>query len=303
MKESSPPLAALAPALATESHTSEAANQSRIEPPYTRIRPDSGWLDLDLGEVWRFRELLLALATRDVKLRYRQTALGAIWVVLQPLMAAGVLTVVFGKVAQLNTGFTVIFAGLLGWNAFSNTFSKASSCIVGNSGLIAKVYFPRLILPLSVLFSVLLDFAVALVMLLVLTAFHGSLPGVGVLLLPVWLLLLMAMALGLGLFASSLMVAYRDVGYALPVLINLLFYASPVAYPLSEALHRVGKRWEYFFYLNPLTALIEAMRWSLLGVGELHPASLLYSAAFSVAMLLCGLLAFERQKRWFADVI
>jgi lipopolysaccharide transport system permease protein len=273
------------------------------EVPFTHIRPETRRLDLDVREVWRYRELLSALAIRDVKLRYRQTALGATWVILQPLMAAGVLTVIFSKMARLDTNFLLIFAGLLGWNVFSSTFSKAAGCIVGNGGLIAKVYFPRLLLPLSVLPSVILDFFVALLMLLVLMMSQNTSLHAHVLLLPVWLGFLMMMALGLGLLASALMVTYRDVGYAIPVLINLLLYASPVAYPLSVALKQTPERWHFFFFINPLSGLIEGVRWSLLGIGQLRPAYIAYSIVFSFVCLLAGLIAFEHRKRWFADVI
>lgn len=275
--------------------------------PSVTIRPEAGWFDLDLQQVWQYRELLLALATRDIKLRYRQTALGAIWVVLQPLLAAGIFTIIFGKIARLNTGtippFLFYYAAIIGWNAFSLTLGKASNCIVGNSGLIAKIYFPRLILPFSIIFSTLLDFSVAFVMMVALLLAFGIWPSWAFLFLPVWLMLLMLCALGIGLIASALMVTYRDVGHILTVATNLLMYASPVPYSLSEALQRTSPQLHIFFYINPLTGLIEAFRWSILNTGQLPVGALIYSAIFSICIFIVGMIVFHHKERWFADTI
>lgn len=280
-------------------------------PHYTRIRPERGLLEVDFAEIWRYRELLWALATRDIKLRYRQTALGAIWVILQPVMAAGVFTLIFGVIANLSSGdtnyFLFSFSGLLGWNVFNATLSKVSSSILSNAGMVAKVYFPRLILPLSVLLSVLIDFCVAMGLQVILMVIFKVVPGPGILLLPVWIAFLMALALGAGLIAASLIVKYRDVGYAIPVLINLLLFASPVAFSLAAGLDRLHKKniyhLDFLFYINPLSGLIEGMRWSLIGEGMLRPSYIAYSMTCSVVVLIVGLIAFERQKRWFADII
>ena len=275
-----------------------------LEPkPYLLIEPRAGWQALSVKELWQYRDLLMTLAWRDVKLRYRQTALGVIWVVLQPLIAAGLFSFVFGKVAKLPSDglpyFLFAYAGLLGWSAFSSTLTKSSGCLLQNAQLVSKVYFPRLVLPLSTVFSSLIDFGVALIMLAVMMLVMGLHPGIGVLLLPVWLALILLLSVGLGLFASALTVTYRDVQYVLPVLTQFLMYASPVAYALSAV--PMHLRWLY--HLNPLSTLLEGFRWSLLGVGHLETGAITYSALVSVGIFIWGAFAFKKMERKFADVI
>ena len=271
--------------------------------PYLLIEPPRGWAALNVRELWQFRDLLTTLAARDVKLRYRQTALGAVWVILQPLLAAGIFAVVFGKVAKLPSDgvpyFLFAYAGLLGWNAFNNTLTKVSGCLIQNSSLVSKVFFPRLLLPLSTVFSTLVDFGVALAMMAVLMALYGVAPGLGLLLLPFWLLLTLLLAIGIGLYAAALMVSYRDVQYILPVVTQFLLYASPVAYALST----VPGKLRLLFFLNPLSGLLEGFRWSLLGRGTLDARSVGYSALVSLAAFVGGAFAFKRMERKFADVI
>lgn len=273
------------------------------EKPYLLIEPTRGWSALNVKELWQFRDLLTTLATRDVKLRYRQTALGAIWVILQPLLAAGIFAVVFGKVAKLPSDgvpyFLFAYAGLLGWNVFNSTLTKVSSCLIQNSSLVSKVFFPRLVLPLSSVFSSLVDFGVAFAMMIVLMVIYGVVPGAGLLLLPVWLLLTLLLALGIGLYASALMVSYRDVQYVLPVLTQFLLYASPVAYAISA----VPGKLRFLYFLNPLSGLLEGFRWSLLGRGTLDARSMGYAALVSVGIFIGGAFAFKRMERKFADVI
>jgi len=224
--------------------------------PLVTIRPKSGWYALNLLQVWQYRDLLVTLAGRDVKLRYRQTALGVVWVVLQPLIAAGIFSFVFGKVAKMDSQgrpyLVFSYAGLLGWNAFSGTLTKVSGCLVGNANLISKVFFPRLVLPLSNIFSTLIDFVVALVMMGVLLAVWHINPGWNVLLLPVWLLVTLMFSTGVGLYAAALMVTYRDVQYILPVATGFLMYASPVAYGIAS----VPPQYRTIFALNPLCGLL-----------------------------------------------
>jgi lipopolysaccharide transport system permease protein len=267
------------------------------------LEPRSTWRLRDLVEVWHFRSLLAQLARRDITLRYRQTALGVIWVVLQPLIAAGLFAVVFGRVAGLKSNgvpyFVFSYAGLLAWTTFSTYLTKASSSLVGNSALVSKVYFPRIVLPLSALAGVLVDFAVSLVMMAVLLLATSTAPGWGLVLLPVWLLLVLVLGTGLGLLLASLAVRYRDVNYVLPVLVQFLLYASPVAYALSAVPHSLRG----YFVANPMTGLLEAYRWSLLGTGSLHVGYVLYSAGFALLALGVGWLAFARMERSFADVI
>jgi lipopolysaccharide transport system permease protein len=269
------------------------------------LRPTTGWVSLDLHELAEFRDLLLELARRDIKLRYRQTLLGIAWVVLQPLVAAGVLNFAFGIVAGARppggSYFLFTFVGLLAWNLFSFTLSKTSFSLVGNAYLVSKVYFPRLILPLSGTLSTLLDFAVALTVYFVLLAFEGGSPQPLVLLLPVWIALILCLALGAGFIAAALTVKYRDIQHILPILIPFLLYASPVAYDVTQ----IPARYQTIFYLvNPLAALIAGLRASLLP-GSTLPALpfVAWSAMLAVACFLFGAAVFKRTERSFADVV
>ncbi|MCC6484196.1 MAG: ABC transporter permease [Armatimonadetes bacterium] len=282
---------------------SEATATIEHRTPHLTIRPSRGWSPINLRELWMFRDLLLVLAGRDVKLRYRQTALGAIWVILQPLMAAGIFAVVFGKVAKLPSDgvpyFLFAYAGQLGWGVFSGTLSKSSLSLVGNAHLVSKIYFPRLVLPLSTTLGVLLDFAVALGMMVVLMALYHVRPHAGLLLLPVWMVLILMLSLGLGLIAAALTVSYRDIQHILPVIIPFIMYASPVAYSMQA----VPASLKPFFLVNPMSGLLEAFRWSLLGTGHLRPDFLGYSAAAAVLVFFFGAFSFRKMERKFADVI
>ena len=277
--------------------------------PYLTIRPTSGRAAINVAEVWRFRDLLMSLATRDLKLRYKQTALGIIWVVLQPLMAAGIFSFVFGKIAKVETFgvpiFLFTYVGLLAWNLFNNTLSKTSGCLVGNSQLISKVFFPRLVLPLSAVPSVLVDFAVATAMLVVLMLVTRTAPGWQLLLAPVWMGLLLMAALGVGLCTAALSVSYRDVQYILPVASQMLLYGSPIFWSLAELPTKVPRTWERAIVLaNPLAAPLEAFRWSVLAVTPQPPLlPLAYSAAASAAVFVIGAYSFKKMERKFADVI
>ena len=271
--------------------------------PYLTLRARRGWAALDLREVWNFRDLLFTLAGRDLKLRYKQTALGVVWVILQPLLSAGIFSFVFGMVARLPSPgvpyFVFAFAGLLGWNFFSNVLGKVSGCLVGNSGLISKVFFPRLVLPISSVGSCVVDLGVAASVMAALMLAYRIVPSMSLLLLPVALLVLLALALGLGLWTAALMVTYRDIQYIMPVFLNILLYASPVAYATAAVPARL--RWVYL--LNPLTPPLEALRAGLLGQPFTETGPLLFSIGLTTCLLVVGLYAFKRMERNFADVI
>ncbi|MCW3098729.1 MAG: ABC-type polysaccharide/polyol phosphate export system, permease component [Chthonomonadaceae bacterium] len=278
--------------------------------PLQTIRPSSGWAALNLREIWQFRDLLLTLAGRDVKLRYRQTALGVVWVVLQPLIAAGIFSFVFGKVAGLKSPgvvpyFVFSYAGLLGWQAFSSTLTKASSCLVGNSQLVSKVFFPRLVLPISTVFSTLIDFGVALVMMFALMAFNHVVPTLAILTLPIWMVLILIMAMGIGMLAAAMMVSYRDVQYVLPVVTSFLQYASPVAYSVVMVMQKLPAQYHPFYMLNPLSSLLEGLRWSLLGSSAPAPDWnwAVYAALCAIGVFVWGAFGFKKMERKFADVI
>ena len=281
---------------------SVSAHQDRIRPHLT-IRASRGWVALNLRELWQFRDLLGSLASRDLKLRYKQTVLGVLWVILQPLMAAGVFSFVFGNVAKLPSGgipyLVFSFAGLLGWNFFSAILTKTSACLVGNAHLISKVFFPRLILPLSTVGSTLVDFAVSAGMMVVLLTVYRITPSPALLLFPLWLFVLLIIALGVGLCTAALAVSYRDINYIVPVFLQILLYASPIAYSVSAVPERL--RWVYS--LNPLTPPLEAMRSSLVGTVFPSLQSLLISSALAILLLLAGLYSFKQMEKKFADVI
>jgi lipopolysaccharide transport system permease protein len=271
--------------------------------PLLKIRVPSGWAALDLKSVWRFRDLCLALASRDVKLRYKQTAMGVVWVVLQPLMAAGVLSFVFGKVAKIPSEgppyFLQVYAAMLAWNLFNSTVTKSSISLVGNSQLISKIFFPRLVLPLSTIPSALLDFTIAVLMMSVLMVLYHQHPTAALLLLPFWTAAVLMLATGIGLWAAALTVPYRDVQYILPVFMQLLLYGSPVAYTL----HRVPANLRKIYSLNPLSPILEGFRSCILGTTPPALWSVFYAAAVSVGLFLVGAFVFKRMERKFADVI
>jgi lipopolysaccharide transport system permease protein len=272
--------------------------------PLRRIRSDRKRTPLDWAELWRYRDLWLTLALRDVKLRYRQTALGVAWVVLLPLMASGVFTVVFGLVARLPSDgspyFLFVFAGFLGWTSFQNTLQRCSISLIGNSALVTKVYFPRILLPASSVLASLLDFSIGLLVLLAVLLARGEFPPLSALLLvPALLLTLQVLALGAGLFMAALTVRYRDVQYVLPFMIQLLLYASPVAYGLSV----VPEHLRRFYLLNPVAPLLDALRSALLGHGVINWPAVGIAALASLLILVGGTFFFLRQDRQYADVI
>ena len=272
--------------------------------PLRRIRSSTRRTPLDLRELWRYRDLWLTLALRDVKLRYRQTALGVAWVVLLPLLASGIFTLVFRVVAKLPSDgspyFLFVFAGYLGWNAFQNTLQRCGISLIGNTALVTKVYFPRIILPAASVLASLLDFAIGVVMLLLVLLVRGELPSPMMLaLVPLLMLILQLLALGLGLFSAALSVRFRDVTYVLPFLIQLLLYASPVAYGVSAIPPSVRR----FYLLNPIAPLLDGLRTALLGRGDVHWMAIGAAALVSAVVFAAGTLFFLYQDRQYADVI
>lgn len=254
-------------------------------------------------ELWNAREVAVRLALRDVIVRYRQTIFGITWVIAQPLVSAGIFTIVFGEIAGLSTGkiptFLFTLAGMLAWNLFNGALGRASGSMVGNQSLVQKVFFPRLLVPISSLASVVLDFLVALALAVVLLFVYGINPGWAVLLLPVWVLLILLIGTGLGLAAAAYMVKYRDVGYVLPWLVQILLYASPVAYALSS----VPENLRWLFDLNPVTWFLEGFRWSLLGTDFPPTWQVVALVVAAPLIFLAGTLVFQKNEREFADFI
>ncbi|MCY2974565.1 MAG: ABC transporter permease [Planctomycetota bacterium] len=277
------------------------------EKPFLVIEPVSGWRSLRLRDVWEFRDLLFSLGMRDVKLVYKQTLLGVLWVVMQPLIGAGIFTFVFGLLADMPSGgipfFVFAFAGMLGWTLFSTTLNGASTVMVTNAHLVSKIYFPRLILPLSSAFQPIVNFAVSLILMFVLLIVYRIVPGIQILLLPIATAFLLMFALGIGFWCSSVMVRYRDLRYIIPVAIQFLLYASPVGYSLAAITEKVPIKYQTLYMLNPMASLMEFFRWTILGEATLNPAWLTYSILTSIAIFIAGAFAFRRAERGFADVI
>ena len=268
----------------------------------TVIEPSGGWRALDLRELWRFRELVFFLALRDVTVRYKQTALGVAWVLLQPLLAMGIFSIVFGQRGLTTNGVPYplfVVSGLVPWFYFSNATSGASGSIVGNTQLISKVYFPRLAIPLAAVLANLVDLSIGLLLELVLLVVFGVPLGWQLLVIPVLVGLIVLTALGVSVWLSALDVQYRDVRYAVPFLIQVWLFATPVIYSAGD----VPERWRPVLALNPMTGVIEAFRWALLGVGDLPLNGLAVSTALVLVLLGTGLLYFRRMERTFADVI
>jgi lipopolysaccharide transport system permease protein len=270
-------------------------------PIVTRIEPPHGWLELRLHELWEYRELLYFFVWRDLKVRYKQTVIGVLWVVLQPLMTMGVFTIFFGRLAKLpSQGLpypVFYFAALVPWGYFATALATCTSIVVDNQNVITKVYFPRLILPLAAVSSGLVDFAIGLVVMIVLTLTFGIHPAATVLLLPAFSLLALLTALGVGLWTSALNALYRDVRAIIPFFIQFWMLASPVAYPSSL----VPARWRWLYGLNPMAGVIDGFRWAVTGHGPPPGAQLLASAAMVAVVLIGGLLFFQRMEGTIAD--
>ncbi len=267
------------------------------------VKPSSGWRFLDLAELWHYRELVVFLAWRDISVRYKQTALGAAWALIQPLFLMLVFTLVFGVIAKLpSDGIPYplfAYAGLLPWQLFAFALTEASNSVVANERLITKVYFPRIIIPLASVIVGLVDFAVGLVVLAGLMLFFRVPPGPMFWVLPIFILLALLTALGVGMWLAALNVQFRDVRYTLPFLTQIWLLATPVMYPSSIA----PEPWRSLLALNPMSGVVDGFRWSLLGAGRAPDAFLAISLVTCVALLVSGIFYFRRMERTFADII
>lgn len=258
------------------------------------------WRDL-----WRYRELLYFLAWRDVKVRYKQTLIGVAWVVLRPLLTMIILTVVFNRIAGLGQDAVVpyalmVLAGLLPWQFFATAFAESGNSLVGNAQMIAKVYFPRIVVPVSSVFAGLVDFTVTLALLLPLMVWYQHWPDWRILCLPVFLLLGLAISLGAGIALAALNVRYRDVRFIIPFVVQFGLYLSPVGFSVAE----IPEDWRWLYDINPMVGVIEGFRWSLLaGADPLPVAAVFNSLLFALALLWFGIRYFRRVEKTFADVI
>ena len=271
------------------------------------IEARSRWLDVPLRAIWQYRELLYFLVWRDVKVRYKQTALGVMWILLQPLLSTLIFTVIFGILLDAPSGEVpyalFVLAGMIPWNYFASSLSRSSGSVVASANLVTKVYFPRLIIPMAGVLAGLVDFLIVCTALGGLMAFYGVHPTANIALLPLFLLLAMLTAFGFGLWLSALNVRYRDVSWLMPFLIQVWMYLTPVVY--SSTL--LPERFRPYLALNPLTGVVEGFRWALFGeqMGSAAPGGLMFgiSIAISLLVLLSGLVYFRRTEKTFADII
>ena len=275
----------------------------QVEPPVLRIAPPRGWLDIDFKELWAARELLYFFVWRDIKVRYKQTAIGAAWAVIQPFMTMVVFSLFFGKLAKMDSHglpYPIFYySALLPWMYFATALQSATNVVVEQQHVITKVYFPRLVLPLSAVVAGLLDFSIAFVVFLGMMAYYRIMPGPAILLFPCFLLLAVLTALGVGLWLSALNAIYRDVRYVIPFLVQFWLFASPVAYPSSL----VPERWRWLYGLNPMAGVIEGFRWALTGHGQ--PPNIMLAASAGMVLLLVGggLAYFHKMEGTIADVV
>jgi lipopolysaccharide transport system permease protein len=272
------------------------------ERPLLSVKPSKGWVALNLSEAWEHRELLYFLTWRDIKIRYKQTALGALWAIIQPLFPMLIFTLFFGRLAKIPSDgipYSVfVYAGLLPWTYFSSAVGNSAASIVGSSNLITKVYFPRMIIPAAAVLAALLDFAIAFVLLAVLILWHRLPITPAALMLVPLICVLSLLALGIGMLSSALTVKFRDLRFALPFLIQVWMFATPVIYPTSI----VPEKWRWLLALNPVTGVVEGFRSALFG-RPFDWGFLLYSTVFAVAMLIYAAYSFRRMERVFADLI
>ncbi|NMB61252.1 MAG: ABC transporter permease [Chloroflexi bacterium] len=273
------------------------------EPRSIVIKPSRGWAALNLKDLWNYRELIYFFTWRDLKVRYKQTLLGASWAVLQPFLTMVVFSIFFGGLAKVPSDgvpYPIFsYTALIPWTLFSKALQDASRSLVSSANIISKVYFPRLILPLSSTLAGLVDFVIAFVVLLGMMVFYGITPTANIWMLPIFVLLALITAIGFALWLSALNVMYRDVGYIIPFLTQFWMYITPIAYPASM----VPEQWKILYALNPLTGVVEGFRWALLGTGEGPGISLWISAGIAILVTISGLFYFRRMERKFADMV
>jgi lipopolysaccharide transport system permease protein len=269
----------------------------------TLIRPSTGWVPLRLRELWEYRELLYFLTWRDIKVRYKQTALGAAWAVIQPFFTMVVFSIFFGRLARVPSDgapYPVFaYTALVPWTYFATALTQSANSLVDHARLITKVYFPRLLVPAAAVVAGLVDFAIAFLVLLGMLLYYGVPLTARILTIPLFLLLAAATALGVGLWLSALNVRYRDVRYTIPFLVQFWLFASPVAYPASL----VPRQWRLLFGLNPMTGVVEGFRWALLGRADAPDRIVAVSALTVIAVLVGGVFYFRRVEKDFADVV
>jgi lipopolysaccharide transport system permease protein len=271
--------------------------------PVIRIQPSKGWVPINFGELWNYRELCFFLAWRDLSVRYKQTLLGAAWAIIQPFFTMVVFTVFLGRLAKVPSDglpYPIFsYAALLPWQYFASVLAQTAQSLVVNEKLISKVYFPRLILPLSSVIPPAVDFSIAFLVLVLMMLCYGIYPDLSVLLLPLLLIFALITALGVGIWIAVMNVQYRDFRYVVPFVIQLWLFASPVAYPTSI----VPEKWHALYSLNPMVGVVEGFRWILLGKGSVAWESMSVSVIAALVILISGAYYFRRMEKTFADTI
>jgi lipopolysaccharide transport system permease protein len=277
--------------------------EDTITPPVVRIEPSQGWVSLKLRELWEYRELLYFLTWRDVKVRYKQTILGAAWAIIQPFFTMVVFSLFFGRLAGIPSDgvpYPIFsFAALVPWTFFANGLNQSSNSLVGSADLIKKVYFPRLAVPVATILSGIVDFALAFIVLLGMMLFYGVIPTINTLWLPLFFLLALITSLGVGLWLSALNVKFRDVRYTVPFLTQFWMFSTPIAYPSSL----LGEPWRTVYGLNPMVGVVEGFRWALLGTKTAPGPIIVASSLAALAILVGGAFYFRRMEKTFADVV
>lgn len=269
----------------------------------TLIRPVSGWVPLELRELWEYRELLYFFIWRNIKIRYKQTVLGGAWAVIQPFLTMIVFSIFFGRLAGIPSEGVpypiFVYTALVPWTFFANALSQASNSLLDHERMITKIYFPRLLLPMAAVFSGLLDFVIAFFLLIGMLVWYGPTPTSAIWLVPFFVLMSAVTALGVGLWLSALNVRYRDVRYVIPFLIQFWLFCTPIAYPSSL----VPAQWQTLYGLNPMVGVVEGFRWALLGLTPVSTSMIMVSLSIAVIVLIAGLYYFRRTEETFADVI
>jgi lipopolysaccharide transport system permease protein len=267
------------------------------------IKPSKGWGSLNLRELWIYRELIYFLTWRDLKVRYKQTALGAGWAILQPVLSMVVFSIFFGGLLNVDSGdvpYPIFsYAAILPWGVFAKALNDTGRSLVSNRAMLTKIYFPRMVIPLASVFSSLADFLIAFVVMLGLMFYYQIAPTSNIWTLPFFLLLAVMTALGVGLWLSAMNVLYRDIGYMIPYITQLWFYLTPIVYSASE----VPERWQFIYALNPMVGVVEGFRWALLGSSDPPSPMIAVSAAIAIVIFISGMYYFRRMERTFADMV
>jgi lipopolysaccharide transport system permease protein len=281
----------------------ESSALTKQDEEITLIKPSKGWGSLNLRELWIYRELIYFLTWRDLKVRYKQTALGAGWAILQPVLSMVVFSIFFGGLLNVNSGdvpYPIFsYAAILPWGVFAKALNDTGRSLVSNRAMLTKIYFPRMVIPLASVFSSLADFLIAFIVMLGLMFYYKIAPTSNIWTLPLFLLLAVITALGVGLWLSAMNVLYRDIGYMIPYITQLWFYLTPIVYSASE----VPEQWQFIYALNPMVGVVEGFRWALLGTVDAPSPMIGVSAAIALIVFISGMYYFRRMERTFADMV